>query len=211
MTTTATTDASSPYAYQPSETALLLLDWYSLFVERAAVPNAAAARDVTVQLRKWAKSQGITVIHCLIDANSTLIPVIKDVERIQGLLEIMKTLTNPEPTELQDESEVYFQRDPAHISALKSPGLLEHLKENGIKSLVLTGLTTSGCVLRTAITATDAEFATTVISDACADADEERHRVILDKIVPMRGHVQSRADFQHNFEVRPAIYENRVH
>ncbi|KAF4957608.1 hypothetical protein FSARC_11247 [Fusarium sarcochroum] len=201
MTTTATLDASSPFAYRPSETALLLLDWYSLFVERAAGPQATAARDAAIEFRTWAKSQGITVIHCLIDANGALSPIIKDVERIQGLLEVMKTSTNPEPTELRgDGSELYFQRVPGHISALKSPGLLEHLKEQGIKSLVLTGLITSGCVLRTAITATDAEFATTVISDACADPDEERHRVILDKIVPMRGHVKKSAEFQQAFE-----------
>ncbi|KAL3600004.1 hypothetical protein FPOAC2_04233 [Fusarium poae] len=204
MSTTTTTDASSPYAYQASETALLLLDWYSLFIERLAGPNAVAAQEVTAQLRKWAKSQGITVIHCLIDAKITPSPVIKDKERIQGLLEIMKTFTDPEPTELRgDESEVYFQRDPAHVSAIKSPGLLEHLKEKGIKSLLLTGLSTSGCVLRTAVTATDAGFAATVISDACADADEERHRVILDKILPMRSHVQSSAEFKQTFEALP--------
>ncbi|KAM0541481.1 hypothetical protein ACHAPJ_013216 [Fusarium lateritium] len=201
MTTTATIDGSSPYAYRASETALLLLDWYSLFVERLAGPQAADARDVAVQLRKWAKSQGITVIHCLIDANGSLGPVCKDTNRFQGFLDVMKTSTDPEPAELRgDESEVYFQRVPAYISALKSFGLLEHLKEQGIKSLLLSGLSTSGCVLRTAVTATDAEFATTVIGDACADADEERHRVILDKIVPMRAHVKNSAEFQREFE-----------
>ncbi|KAL4725797.1 hypothetical protein ACLX1H_006471 [Fusarium chlamydosporum] len=157
MTPTTTLDTSSPYAYRPVETALLLLDWYSLFVEGAAGPNAAAARDVTIQFRKWAKSYGITVIHCLIDANGTLGPVCKDKERYQGFLQVMKTTTDPEPAELRDELEVYFQRAPAHVSALNSPGLVEHLKAQGIKSLVLTGLSTSGCVLRTAITATDAE------------------------------------------------------
>lgn len=200
MTTTTTLDTSSPYAYQPSETALLLLDWYSLFVEIAAGPRAAAARDTTFQFRKWAKSQGITVIHCLIDANGTLGPICKDKKRYEDFLELMKASTEPEPTELRDELEMYFQRAPAHLSALKSPGLLEHLKDQGIKSLVLTGLSTSGCVLRTALTTTDAEFVTTVIRDACADADEESHRVILDKIVPRRAHVQNSFEFQEAFE-----------
>ncbi|RGP60260.1 isochorismatase hydrolase [Fusarium sporotrichioides] len=201
MTTTTTSDVSSPYAYQSSETALLLLDWYTLFIEKAAGPQAAAARDTAIQFRKWAKSQGITIIHCLIDADGTLGPVCKNIERYQGFLTAMKTTTDPEPTELRDESEVYFHRPPAHVSALKSPGLLEHLKAQGIKSLVLTGLSTSGCVLRTAITATDAEFATTVIRDACADSDEDCHRVILDKILPARAHVQSTSEFQKGWEV----------
>jgi nicotinamidase-related amidase len=113
----------------------------------------------------------------------------------------MKNLEQPEPAELRadDKDELTFHRVPGHISALKSPGLLDYLKEKGIKSLVLSGLSTSGCVLRTAVTATDAEFATTVISDACADGDGELHRVILDKIFPSRGHVKSAADFQKEF------------
>ncbi|KAF4452169.1 isochorismatase hydrolase [Fusarium austroafricanum] len=199
---TSTIDASAPDAYGPSETALLLLDWYSLFVEKIAGPEAAPALNTAVQLRKWAKAQGITVVHCLIDANGTPYPACKGVERFQGLLGMMKGVEQPEPAELRsdDKSELIFYRVPGHISALKSPGLLEYLKEKGIKSLVLTGLSTSGCVLRTAVTATDAEFATTVISDACADGDQELHKAILDKIIPSRGHVKSSAEFQKDFE-----------
>ncbi|KAF5544246.1 isochorismatase hydrolase [Fusarium napiforme] len=199
---TTTIDASSPSAYGPSETALLLLDWYSLFIEKIAGPVAEPALKVAIELRDWAKAHNITVVHCLIDANGTPFPACKGVERFQGLLQVMKTLEQPEPAELRadDKDELTFHRVPGHISALKSPGLLDYLKKKGIKSVVLSGLSTSGCVLRTAITATDAEFATTVISDACADADAELHRVILEKIIPSRGHVKSFAEFQKEFE-----------
>ncbi|KAL5605927.1 hypothetical protein FOVSG1_006074 [Fusarium oxysporum f. sp. vasinfectum] len=199
---TTTLDASSPNAYGSSETALLLLDWYTLFIEKVAGPSAEPALKVAVELRNWAKTHNITVVHCLIDASGTPFPACKGVDRFQGLLEIMKNLEQPEPAELRadDKDELTFHRVPGHISALKSPGLLDYLKEKGIKSLVLSGLSTSGCVLRTAVTATDAEFATTVISDACADGDGELHRVILDKIIPSRGHVKSAADFQKEFE-----------
>ncbi|KAH7207819.1 Isochorismatase-like protein [Fusarium redolens] len=199
---TTTLDTSSPSAYGPSETALLLLDWYTLFVEKVAGPSAEPALKVAVELRNWAKAQNITVIHCLVDANGTPFPACKGVDRFQGLLEIMKNVEQPEPAELRtdDNDELTFYRVPGHISALKSPGLLAYLKEKGIKSLVLTGLSTSGCVLRTAVTATDAEFATTVISDACADGDGDLHRVILDKIIPSRGHVKIAAEFRKEFE-----------
>ncbi|KAM5522791.1 hypothetical protein FOXYSP1_13134 [Fusarium oxysporum f. sp. phaseoli] len=199
---TTTLDTSSPSAYGSSETALLLLDWYTLFIEKVAGPSAEPALKVAVELRNWAKTHNITVVHCLIDANCTPFPACKGVDRFQGLLEIMKNLEQPEPAELRadDKNELTFHRVPGHISALKSPGLLDYLKEKGIKSLVLSGLSTSGCVLRTAVTATDAEFATTVISDACADGDGELHRVILDKIIPSRGHVKSAADFEKEFE-----------
>ncbi|KAF5535028.1 isochorismatase hydrolase [Fusarium phyllophilum] len=201
MSTTAL-DASCPSAYKPSETALILLDWYTLFIEKVAGPTAEPALKVAVDLRNWAKVHNITVVHCLIDANGTPFPACKGVERFQGLLQTMKTLEQPEPAELRanDKDELTFHRVPGHISALKSPGLLDYLKKKGIKSVVLSGLSTSGCVLRTAVTATDAEFATTVISDACADGDEELHRVILEKIIPSRGHVKSATEFQKEFE-----------
>ncbi|KAM0347657.1 hypothetical protein ACHAPU_004671 [Fusarium lateritium] len=202
MPSTPTTDRSSPEAYKASETALLLLDWYSLFIEMVAGSNAVPALETAVQLRNWAKHQGITVIHCLIDSHGTPFPACKGVDRFQGLLEVMKATADPEPIELRgdEKDEPTFHRVPGHISALKSPGLLGFLAEKGIKSLIFSGLSTSGCVLRTAVTATDAEFAMTVISDACADADEELHRVIMEKIVPSRGHVKSFVEFKKSFE-----------
>ncbi|KAL4724369.1 hypothetical protein ACLX1H_008983 [Fusarium chlamydosporum] len=201
MAIDSTLDASSANAYEPSKTALLLLDWYSLFIERlAAGSKGTRARDVTIQFRRWAKAQGIIIIHCLIDVNGSPFPACKGRERSQETLEAIKGSGNSEPAGLRDDSELYFYRVLGHISALKSPGLLKYLQEQGIKSLILTGLSTSGCVLRTALAGTDDEFAITVISDACADRDEDLHRVILDKILPSRGHVKSSAEFQHEFE-----------
>ncbi|KAF5661187.1 isochorismatase hydrolase [Fusarium heterosporum] len=202
MSSTPTTDKSAPEAYKPSETALLLLDWYSLFVEKVAGPNAVPALEKAVQLRNWAQHQGIPIVHCLIDSNGTPFAACKGVERFSGLLEVMKATTDPEPIELRgnEKDEPTFHRVPGHLSALKSPGLLDYLKEKGIKSIIISGLSTSGCVLRTALAVTDAEFALTVISDACADADEELHRVITEKIIPSRGHVKSLVELKESFE-----------
>lgn len=66
--------------------------------------------------------------------------------------------TSDEPVSLIDRAgadELTFVRRPGYISALKSPGLMEFLHEKGIESLILTGLSTSCCVLRTALQATD--------------------------------------------------------
>ncbi|KAK1519804.1 hypothetical protein CPAR01_15297 [Colletotrichum paranaense] len=176
-----TVNASSPNAYGPSETALLLLDWYSLFVESRADSGAGAALDIAIQFRKWAKLQGIAVMHCLIDTHGT---------------------PTAHPSRLQRHSELAFYRIPGHISALKSPSLLEHLGDKVIKSLVITGLRSSGCGLGTMAAATDAEFATTVIDDTCADADEEFHRVISYKFLPWKGYVKKSLEFGQDFEAR---------
>jgi nicotinamidase-related amidase len=50
-------------------------------------------------------------------------------------------------------------------------------------TLVLTGIATSGVVLSTARAAADKDFRLVVVEDACADADEEVHRVLTTKVL----------------------------
>ena len=169
-------DASTPGHYGPSQTALLLLDFHSMFVNQLGGLKASAALQVAAKMRTWAKSQGIQVIHGLVDVNATPFPSCKGAERLGGLLASMKSSGGEEPAELLEGGgdDVTFTRRPGYVSALKSPGLDDFLRQKGIKSLVLAGLSTSGCVMRTAVTASDAEYVVSVISDACADPYEGR-------------------------------------
>ncbi|KAF2472722.1 Isochorismatase hydrolase [Lindgomyces ingoldianus] len=208
MTTLAATfnaaDKTTPGHYGPCQTALLLLDFHSMFVQRAGVPQAPAALSVAARMRTWAKSQGIQVIHCLLDINATPFPTCKDADRLVGIAAAMKSGGgSEEPTELLegggDDLDITFTRTPGHVSALKSPGLEDFLGKKGIKSLVLTGLSTSGCVMRTAVTASDAEYVVSVISDGCADQAEDVHEMMVGKVCNNRGYVVTAAEFQEGF------------
>lgn len=205
MATLATTfnaaDKSTPGHYGPSQTALLLLDFHSMFIHKIAGSRGPAALDVAVKMRSWAKSQGIQVIHAVIDINSTPFPTCKDAGRFAGIITAMKADGGwQEPAQLlEDGADVTFTRRPGYVSALKSPGLDDFLRKKGITSLILTGLSTSGCVLRTAVTASDAEYVVSIISDGCADGDEAVHSVVLGKLVNNRGYVTTAAEFQEGF------------
>jgi nicotinamidase-related amidase len=206
-------DASSPTSpsyYKPSETALLLLDWHSMFVEKAAGANATAALAVTAGLRSWAKKHDLEIIHALIDCSRDPFTTCKGGDRLNVILASMKQSGGAEePSALlssgddvgltSNAGEVTFMRTPGHVSALKSPGLLDHLETKGIKSLLLTGLSTSGCVARTAFAATDGEFVVTVISDACAEADQAVHEAMIEKVLPSRNFIATAADVQRLF------------
>jgi len=48
--------------------------------------------------------------------------------------------------------------------------------------MVLAGIATSGVVLSTLREAADKDYRITVLSDGCADADEEVHRVLTTKV-----------------------------
>ena len=194
-------DISTPGHYGPSQTALLLLDFHSMFVQKAIGPDIPAALEVAAKMRVWAKSQGIQVIHGLVDINATPYPTCKDANRFAGIAAAMKSSGGEEPAELLEGggNDVIFTRRPGYVSALKSPGLDDFLQKKGIKSLVLAGLSTSGCVFRTAITATDAEYVVSVISDGCADPVEGMHDMMVGKMLNNRGYVITAAEFQEGF------------
>jgi nicotinamidase-related amidase len=68
------------------------------------------------------------------------------------------------------------------VSAFTGSDLDVVLRSLEVDSLVLTGIATSGVVLSTLRQAADLDYGLTVLRDGCADADDEVHRVLLDKL-----------------------------
>lgn len=66
-----------------------------------------------------------------------------------------------------------------HASAFHGTDLNEQLRELGVDSLVVTGLTTSGCVRATAVDGLQNNFAVVVPEEAVGDRDPEAHRANL--------------------------------
>ena|SRR5579872_5674202 len=77
------------------------------------------------------------------------------------------------------------------ISAFAGSDLEVVLRTFGIQHMILTGIATSGVVLSTLREAADKDYRLTVISDCCADGDDEVHRVLTTKIFPRQADVLS--------------------
>jgi nicotinamidase-related amidase len=75
------------------------------------------------------------------------------------------------------------------VSAFAGSDLAVVLSSLDVRSLVLTGIATSGVVLSTLRQAADLDFDLTVLRDGCADADPEVHHVLLDKVFPRQAAV----------------------
>lgn len=75
------------------------------------------------------------------------------------------------------------------VSAFAGSNLEVILRAQQIDTLILTGIATSGVVLSTLREAADKDFAIKVLSDACADADSEVHRVLMEKVFPRQADV----------------------
>ena len=75
------------------------------------------------------------------------------------------------------------------ISAFTGSDLEVVLRACSIQHVVLSGISTSGVVLSTLREAADKDYRVTVLSDCCADADEEVHRVLTTKVFPRQAEV----------------------
>ncbi|KAK3214583.1 hypothetical protein GRF29_19g684722 [Pseudopithomyces chartarum] len=143
MASPSPTNPTTPSHYTSSQTALLLLDFHNMLVDRN--PSNALALATAVSTKKWAKSQGIHIIHCLIDSTSKPFPTAKNIEHLASAMSLFKSAAGNEAPSLVEDAngEVTFTRRIGHVSALKSKGLMEYLEENGIRSLALMGLIAS--------------------------------------------------------------------
>jgi nicotinamidase-related amidase len=65
------------------------------------------------------------------------------------------------------------------------------LRANGVETLVLMGISTSGVVLSTLRHAADSDYRCVVVEDCCADADPEVHACLTRKVFPRQATVVS--------------------
>jgi len=82
------------------------------------------------------------------------------------------------------------------VSAFAGSDLEIVLRARGITRVVLCGIATSGVVLSTLREAADRDYEIVVLADACFDADEEVHRVLLQKVFPRQAEVVSVGDWE---------------
>ncbi len=75
------------------------------------------------------------------------------------------------------------------VGAMSTTDLDRQLRDRGIDTLVLAGISTSGVVLSTLVEATDRDYRLYVLSDGTEDPDEQARDVLLGRIFPRRAQV----------------------
>jgi nicotinamidase-related amidase len=81
------------------------------------------------------------------------------------------------------------------------------LRANGIDTLVLAGVHTSGVVLSTVRQAIDLDYRLIVVRDCCADPDAELHAMLLDKVIATQAAVVTTAELA---DALPGISQKQV-
>jgi nicotinamidase-related amidase len=179
-----------------SKTALLVMDMQAGIV--AMLPQAANILTATAKAIAKAREQKIPVIYIVvgfrqgapeISLNNKTFSASK--ERFAGvnMADFMQVHDDLKPG--ADEVVVTKRR----VSAFTGSDLEVILRAYDVQHLVLAGIATSGVVLSTLREAADKDYRLTVLSDCCADGDDEVHQVLTTKVFPRQADVISVEDW----------------
>ncbi len=177
---------------RPEATALLVMDVQRSMVERFAGGPQLAARLGTAVAA--AHGAGVDVIavrvafrpgHPEVDRRNPRFAAIAEAGRLQaGTAEV-----ELDPALGLGPGDTVVTK--VRVSAFTGSDLAEVLRSRGTRTLVLSGIATSGVILSTLRQAADADYRIVVLSDGCLDGDAEVHDVLVSRVFPTQAEVMT--------------------
>jgi nicotinamidase-related amidase len=177
-------------------TALLVMDIQPAIMQMMG-ENAASIANTLNQAISAARSAGIRVIYVVVGfrkgfpeigtgtaANFAAIAK-------SGMAGLEEPTVDPSVAPQPGEMVVTKRR----VSAFAGSDLEVVLRSHRIEHLVLTGIATSGAVLSTLRQAADMDYRLSVLSDACADRDDDVHSVLMNKVFARQAEVMTTAQW----------------
>ena len=168
-----------------NRTALLVLDMQEAMLSRLQnseelINNAAKAID-------FARSKNIPVIYAVVGFRKGFPEISTNNKNFANFPEMMAAV--PQEVFMKINDRLAPQNDEPVVnkkrfSAFAGSDLNIILRSQDIKHLVMSGISTSGVILSTAVEAMDKDFQMIILSDACADPIPEVHDFLMDKILP---------------------------
>jgi nicotinamidase-related amidase len=183
----------------PQRSALLVMDYQPGIVGRVA--DADALLDRAAYLVSAARAAGVTVGHVrvaftdddydAVPAHSSFAAYANDP---QARTSMHANSPNTQPHQRLAPIEGDIRVRKTRVGPFTTTDLREQLSARHIDTLLLAGVSTSGVVLSTVRQAVDHDFQVVVVADACADTDEEVHRVLTTKVFPRQADVLTVAE-----------------
>jgi nicotinamidase-related amidase len=183
---------SSPTpALDPKRTALLVMDFQRGVVDRMPGPGPLLTRvqQAVADVRDHGGTIGYVRV-AFTEADWAAIPPVNPVFARVGENRLMH---HEDPsTAIHDQlapqpGDIVVRK--TRVGAMSTTDLDRQLRDRGIDTLVLAGISTSGVVLSTVIEAADRDYRLYVLSDGTEDPDAETRDLLLGKVFPRRAQV----------------------
>jgi nicotinamidase-related amidase len=171
-------------AMMPETSAVLVMDFQRTIVDGFAVDkDALLAR--TASLVDAARKSGTMVIYVVVGFRAGYPEVSPRNASFGPIRESGRFAAGSEGTQIHsavapEDGDVVVTKH--RVSAFAGTDLDMILRANGIETLVLAGIATSGVVLSTVRHAADADYRLIVVEDCCADRDGEVHRLLTERV-----------------------------
>src|SRR5882757_5667195 len=148
----------------------------------------------------WARSERVRVVYVRVAFTPDDFAAIPTHNKTFAAVAEHKLLADGSPgSEIHDSLDV---RDEdivvrkTRFGAFSTTDLYATLHSQGIDTLVVAGISTSGVVLSTLRDAADEDYRLYVLADATADPDPEVHRVLTEKVFPHQADVINTDDLR---------------
>jgi nicotinamidase-related amidase len=170
--------------------ALLVMDMQSAVFKM--IPEAEPLKANVQKAIAHARSKNIPVIYVVVGFRQGMPEVSANNKSFSAIKESMAGV-NMEEWMKVDDSVAPAKNDPIvtkrRVSSFTGSDLEVILRANNIQHLILTGIATSGVVLSTTREAADKDYHLTILSDCCADRDNEVHALLTTKVFPRQADV----------------------
>lgn len=177
-----------------AHSALLVMDFQTDVVEGYAVDQDRLLA-VTGEVITAARHRGMRVIYVVVAFRSGF-PEINPSNRVFSALKASGGIAaeiHPRIAPVAGEIIVTKRR----VSAFTGTDLDIILRSNGIHTLVMCGVVTSGVVLSTLCHAADSDYSLFVLRDCCSDIDQGAHALLVGKVFPRHASILTSIELIH--------------
>lgn len=191
----------TPPALDPQTTALLVMDYQEGVL--ASLPDLA---DPEALLSRVAgaiadmRAHGAAIAYVRVGFTEAEWAAVPPTNKTFSLLRRQRLMHHADPA-----TSIHHQLAPepgdiavrkTRFGALSTTDLDRQLRDRGITTLVIAGITTSGVVLSTVTDAADRDYRLYVLSDGVTDPDPQTHQTLMASIFPRVAHIIDTAELR---------------
>ncbi|MER7212598.1 cysteine hydrolase [Streptosporangium sp. NPDC000239] len=182
----------------PRTTALLVMDYQRGILDALPDPQSPLSRtaDAIADMRAY----GAAVAYVRVgftEADWAAIPPTNKPFSFLGWQRLMHhadAATDIHPRLAPEPGDIVVRK--TRFGALSTTDLDRRLRDRGVTTLVIAGVTTGGVVLSTVTDAADRDYRLHVLSDCVADPDPQVHRALMTGVFPRVAHIIDTAELR---------------